>query len=597
MSNDFLTSNGQPKQVIEIVGMPGPYPLPAENNNSSPPACVEQPSTSPRQSTRRTPNYPYISPWDHLQIGDISKAGVTLNQAHRLNALMLEYGLQIGRQNVMYQQTLAFIAEKKALNENAAGSSCAINSITGQPLELPSPVDYRKYIPEFIARLRLCKTRSTTNRTGWRYLKWDSESYRHRAITEKDIRFEFETFMLAEVGDGAMPASSRFELLFGLLLRDIPPLEQSQMRILGDHELPFPNGIYNIADEKFTPFTEATPYFATFAMLCRFESNAPNPDAFDAVLSDMFEGNPELMQLAYEFIGALLAPGATLKRIYVFQGVSEGGKTRLAEIILALLDEVDVYAFNTISEIVNDDLVRDARDCRLVYIKEATKNKLAGKQISYLKGFADGGHSRYAVAFKMLLCTNYKLLTGDNDFLEPALKNRFAVLPFPRKMLNTDESVKNFESKYFERERKGIVLKALRAFSRVLQNGGKFSVDYPVNAVVEIHDNAQELTPEEQERVSMVLHNRQESALTSKIDVLLDKTIELIPEVNLDLPAKAIAEQLNSIVPGIVQDTASLGKVLRAHYGEHLIDKRTGAAGKCYNLRFRTLPEAPEVSI
>ena len=95
----------------------------------------------------------------------------------------------------------------------------------------------------------------------------------------------------------------------------------------------------------------------------------------------------------------------------------------------------------------------------------------------------------------------------------------------------------------------------------------------------------------------MALQNHHESASTSKIDDLLDRMFELIPKINLDLPAKAIAEQLNSIVPGIVQDTASLGKVLRAHYGEHLIDKRTGAAGKCYNLRFRTLPEAPEVSI
>ena len=388
-----------------------------------------------------------------------------------------------------------------------------------------------------------------------------------------------------------MPTTSRFDMLCTLLLRAIPLLEQSPLRVLGDHEIAFANGIYNIRDGRFTPFTGDTPYFTMFSMLCRFEANVPNPDAFEAVLSDMFDGKQALIQLAYEVIGALLAPGATLKRIYVFQGVSQGGKTRLAEIILALLDEVDVYAFNTVADIVNDDLVRDARDCRLVYIKEATKNKLSAKQISYLKGFADGGHSKYSVAFKMLLCTNYKLITGDNDFLEPALQNRFAVLPFPRKMNNTDEKVKKFESDYFAREKLGIVLKALHAFSRVLQNGGQFSTDFPVNHVVEIHENAQELTAEEQERVSMVLQNRQESASTPKIDVLLDQTIELIPEVNLALSAKAIAKQLNSIVPGIVQDTASLGKVLHAHYGARLIDKRTGAAGKCYNLRFRTLPE------
>ena len=252
-----------------------------------------------------------------------------------------------------------------------------------------------------------------------------------------------------------------------------------------------------------------------------------------------------------------------------------------------MLNEVDVYAFNTISDIVNEDIVRDARDCRLVYIKEATKNKLSAKQISYMKGFADGGHSKYAVAFKMLLCTNYKLLTGDNDFLEPALENRFAILPFPRPMENTAEKVKNYERSYFEGEKQGIVLKALRAFSRVLQNGGQFSVDYPINACIEQEAAPALLSAEELSRANSLRANPPRVAQDSKFDQLVELQLELTDKTNPALTAEVLIQSLNACVPQVVQNVASLGRALKKHFGEALQTERINGE-TCYNLQFRS---------
>ena len=185
----------------------------------------------------------------------------------------------------------------------------------------------------------------------------------------------------------------------------------------------------------------------------------------------------------------------------------------------------------------------------------------------------------------MLLCSNYKLLTGDSDFLEPALQNRFAVLPFPYIMENVDERVKSFEKKYLPRERQGIVLKALRAFSNVLRSGGRFSEEYPVNAIVEINEASITLTQDENERVQATLSQPPALSTKSKLDVLIDQLFELDGEGAPTLLVGIIADSLNAVAPGIVQGTASLGKALRSHYGERLHAKRS-IAGISYNLRF-----------
>ncbi|MBR5163180.1 MAG: hypothetical protein IKW79_04075 [Schwartzia sp.] len=528
-------------------------------------------------------------PWGYLSVGDIGAAGFSVQQARHLNTLCIERGIDVAYRRLIYQATLDFLKCKRILDNE---SVCAVDA-NGRTLLPPSQIDYRAFVPEFVSSRWLCKTRSTTNRTGWRYLIYDSESRRHVAIDTKELRFEFETFLYELARDGDMPTQTFRDQLFEMVLRAVPLVEKSGLRILSASEIPFANGIYDITTDRFTAFARDDAYFSMFAMLFNFDPDAPNPDGFDALLSDSFQGNTNLIQLAYEIIGALIAPGPTLKKIYVFQGVSGGGKTRLAEIVMRLLDEVDITACNTVADIVDENLVKDARDCRLVYIKEVTKNKLSGKQISYLKSFADGGKSRYATAFKMLMCTNYKIVTGDNNFLEPALANRFAVLPFPQPMENTADHVKNFEEMHFEQEKQGIALKALRTFRNVINNGGRFSLEFPVNQIVEKQEATPDLTADEHARVNKLLMEPCVQPSSDRFDALVECLFELTKEVNPDIPAECALALLNQVVPGIVVDVTSLGKRLRSHFGEAFLKDRLH--GKmCYNLRLR-IPSDPAI--
>ena len=319
-------------------------------------------------------------------------------------------------------------------------------------------------------------------------------------------------------------------------------------------------------------------------MLYGFDPKAPNPDAFDAVLYDMFDGNESLMALAYEMIGAMISPVSTLKRIYVFQGVSHGGKTRLSNILLRLIDENDVYSFNTVSDITNEEFVKKSHSCRLVYIKDCSRHKLKDKQISYLKSFADGGRLSNSAVFKILICTNYKIVTGDNDFLEPALKNRFQTLQFPKPMDNVDEKVMFFEEHFFEKEKAGIVKKALEAFHNVMVNGGRFSYDFPINECVEATNAEEQLSEAEKARVETELQQERKIA-ENKIEQVVNQLF-VFTEDKCELSAKEVFQTLNHCLPDEIKDIASMGRKMSQSFKGKLKTNRT-AAGIFYNLQYR----------
>ena len=156
----------------------------------------------------------------------------------------------------------------------------------------------------------------------------------------------------------------------------------------------------------------------------------------------------------------------TLKKIFIFQSVSQGGKSRLARIVCALFDEGEVVFLDKLSEINQDYVQRNLSNCRLIYIDEASDKKILPAQASTLKTIASG--CRRA---KILIGTNHALYTGNDGFVEPALLNRFAVLPFEKAMSNTDPNVSAFEDVFFEKEKKFIIKKSLLRFQRMLARG------------------------------------------------------------------------------------------------------------------------------
>lgn len=119
----------------------------------------------------------------------------------------------------------------------------------------------------------------------------------------------------------------------------------------------------------------------------------------------------ELKQLIYEIIGAVLSNVTLLKKIFVFQGVSNGGKTRLMNIIANLLDETDVKFVGNISDVTSENFQKQLGNTHLICINDAANKQMGAVQVSCLKSFADGNIQRTGNVTKLILATNHKVFS------------------------------------------------------------------------------------------------------------------------------------------------------------------------------------------
>ena len=518
---------------------------------------------------------PYATVYDcGVSLQQIAEVGLKLEAAHDLNKKMVEHSVDLQNlylKNMENERHQFEIKRIKALDFSPQNSSAGANN-GGDEVALiaPKKIDWRELITSFIIEKSLVKERFNSSQN---FLIRDSDCNRHVVINVQDLQYEFNDFVDNQYGLEVDYSEIKLNKAFRQMLRQIPSVEKADLIKLSENELMFANGYLNLVSNKFYPLDDRK-YFNKFSILTDYNSTAPNPDVFDAVLDDMFKGKEDSIYLAYQLIGALISPVSTLKRIYVFQGVSNGGKTRLANVIYRLLNGEGIFTFNTVSDITTDELIKQSYSFRLAYIKDCSRHKLKDKQVSYLKSYADGGHLQNSATFKILICTNSPIVTGDNGFLAESLRNRFVTLPFPAAMDNASVEVANFEEYYFEKEKDGIIKKALEAFSEVLQSGGKFAVDYPINAVVEA------ISEEDGDEVGQL------SAPNAKIKQVVEENFDFTEDCNLS--AKEVFTQLNDILPNAVKDPASMGRKLANIFGDDLKSRRTNEC-TFYNLDYKRL--------
>ena len=121
----------------------------------------------------------------------------------------------------------------------------------------------------------------------------------------------------------------------------IPALQISGLRKMTEYQLVFFDGFYDLNKGEFK-FLNDTTVFNDVSFLMNWSQTEEETPAFDALLADIFDGDETKINLTYEFIGAMLSAIPTLKKIFIMQGVSQAGKSRLARIICALFDEGEV---------------------------------------------------------------------------------------------------------------------------------------------------------------------------------------------------------------------------------------------------------------
>ena len=489
----------------------------------------------------------------------IASVGVSVSDARRINFQCYMNQLELAKRREECNLELQFLVEKQYLLENSQLQAVGNYDMMSNE-ELISDIknlNIKELVREFIKKKLLVRLRGQQFKNGRGFFIRNDELNKHELIEDKELKYLLNEYIFDSFDIEEDVPQKNLERAWMDLQKSIPALQISDLKKMTEYQLIFFDGVYDLNSGEFK-FLNGTKIFNDVSFLMNWSQTEEETPAFDALLLDIFDGDELKINLTYEFIGAMLSTVPTLKKIFIFQGLSQAGKSRLARIICALFDEGEVVFLDRLADINQDYIQKNLNNCRLIYIDEASDKKILPAQASTLKTIANG--CRRA---KILIGTNHALYTGDNGFVEPALRNRFAVLPFEKSMDNEDPRVTAFEDVFFEKEKNAIIKKSLLRFQGMLARGF-FCKEFHVNEVITV----EKTIDEKDEQLRKILFENYE--LTS----------EIIPETT----AQSIAAQVNLISPGVVKNNAILGKKLTAIYGNQIRSQHL-SKGVAYNLQ------------
>ena len=448
-----------------------------------------------------------------------------------------------------------------------------------------SAINVKDAVMEFITEKALVKIK---NFSKYKIMILSEDENRHVAISSQNLEVEYTIFLEEKFPDYDILPQNIVNRSMNLLDHSIPKLKKSNLIKLKPHQIMFMNGYLDITQWKFFTLseTERKKYYTPFSFDIDYSENHNKPVAFDALLDDSLNNDVKAKELFYEQMGAILTSYPTIKKFFVFQGVSNSGKTRISNIIAKCMLYEDTIELSNLAEISNDRLISEP--IRLLYVKELGKNKIPAKQIVKLKAFADGSSVPDTFSFKILLNTNYAIITDENDTIEPALKNRLSILPFPKPMSNSDPRVACFEDVYFEDEKLGIITKALQAFSNVLKNK-KFSHEFEPNVYVHNEESQKQTSLDEEFSNDNTLSNEITKTKQTQLEQIMNELFEFTDKVNPNMTTKNIFKIINHQIPNEFKDEASAGKRIHKIFGDKIkSDRKNGET--CYNLQLKANP-------
>ena len=441
------------------------------------------------------------------RVMNVAEAGVSFENAQSENYEKLKDKRELSRRKEEFEQDLdkkkreneLDIQHQQALKE-IKDQSGTVNLDTGQILPAgTSAVNDRKTLLNLLYKFTVDKhivlenkRRDTDDVVVY---MWNEDEFIYFKISLQRLRTEIKEFFYKNGWTESFPATDNKVAEYADMIKTIvaPTLDKSGLKIADGNQTFFPNGYYDIRKGEFIPCNTKS-IFHTFCIPYNFDENAPDPEKFDEILNQTFVEDKDRVPLMYQVIGALISDVRSLKYIYVFQGGSHCGKTTVASIILRLLDKKEVKKLNTINEITGDNLKRLAKSVKVVCIRDSGQEALRVNSVSYLKSYTAGDIDEDDIYFTMLLQTNNPIYSDKAGNVEKALQNRLLVVPFEHDFSSSkndnsldeeqDDIAEVYKNKYFDREKQGIVRKALEALHGVMKNGRRFIHRYPLNECV-----------------------------------------------------------------------------------------------------------------
>ena len=344
-------------------------------------------------------------------------------------------------------------------------------------------LDYAKM---FVAEKHVVREKKRRDSDTVVLYMWDAEEHLYSKISQKQLTATLKSFW----PENLVESNAAIERLADTIRYKLAPeLDKSKLHIADGNQTFFPNGYFDIKSGQFFP-CDTSAWFHNFCFTYDYDENAPTPDSFDQILGQIFDYDETKIKLAYQIIGALISEVRFLKEIYVFQGVTNSGKTTLASIILKLLHKSERKKLNNVKEITDDTIKNFSKSVKVLCIKDSGQEALKVNSVSYLKSYASGDFDEDEIYFTMLLQTNNPIYSDKWGKIEKALHDRFLVLPFAKDMkteYDDDDQVdqiQDFLDNHFENERYGIVKKALCALHEVVVHGKRFVHRFPLNGCV-----------------------------------------------------------------------------------------------------------------
>ena len=140
------------------------------------------------------------------------------------------------------------------------------------------------------------------------------------------------------------------------------------------------DGYYDIKKNIFTKKENmAGRIFNKTSLPINFLEEDVEPEEFSKLLKATFGNAEKIITVVYEYIGAMLSGIPIIKKIFVFQGVSNSGKSRLSRIIASCFHEGDIVYIDKLTDL-KDDINFDKAG--IILIDELSDKKLNPSQVT-----------------------------------------------------------------------------------------------------------------------------------------------------------------------------------------------------------------------
>lgn len=222
-----------------------------------------------------------------------------------------------------------------------------------------------------------------------------------------------------------------------------------------------------------------------------YENNSVNslslPVNFNNFLSTISGGNPLLVKRIWQVIGLLLTNDVSCKKIILFQGVGNSGKSKLAEFIKSLINSDSSFEL-TFADFSEKFSLSNIPGKHLVCSMDLPYMPISDTAASRLKSISSGGSDEISVEPKYQQKYMYKpevqCLFGTNHAVQFKVEDinlirRFVVVPFNYRV--PDDKIDANLLQKFEFEKSLIIFHALQAYFELKNMSYEFAGDFELN--------------------------------------------------------------------------------------------------------------------